>query len=142
MPRTFEEYLEYIEKNGDDFPKLKSEIPNVTFKLTGTNGLYINYKKSIYLNYGNSDSLEMILIEDISKNKQFTNDFMGKNFKLYLSDSVLYIDFNEDYYYALIEFDNFEQFEYCQKNKKLTIALLNDEKKDIVREITSSVNLL
>lgn len=46
------------------------------------------------------------------------------------------------YYYELYNFDDFKQFDYCQKHQKLTIALLNDDKSDIINKWTADVNLL
>ena len=69
-------------------------------------------------------------------------DLNSKFLKLHLSDSILHIDFNTDYYYELIDFDTFEQFKYCQKHKQLTIGLLNDNKTDIINKWTTNVNLL
>lgn len=142
MGKTFEEYLEDIEKNGDTFPIPKKDMPKTTFKIGGSYGNAIYYKPNIYLNYGNCISESIIYIEDISPNKQFTNDLNNKNFKLHLSDTTLYIDFNTDYYYTLLEFDTFEQFKYCIENKELTIALLNEDKSDIINKWTANVNLL
>lgn len=85
---------------------------------------------------------QSIYIEDISAHKQFTTDFNYKNFKLHLAHNMLYIDFNTEYYYVLLEFDTFAQFEYCQKNKKLTIAILNDNKSDIINKKIADVNFL
>lgn len=144
MTQSFEEYLEYIAKHGDGFAtkKVKLDTKDVKIKLIGSNGNFIYLKDDIYLNYRNSESIDTIYIEDISNNKQFTRDLNHKAFKLHLSDNILYIDFNTDYYYALVEFDTFEQYKYCQKNKQLTIALLNNDKSDIINKWTTNVNLL
>lgn len=117
-------------------------MPTNTFKIGGSYGNSIFYKPNIYLSYGNSISESIIYIEDISENKQFTNDLNNKTFKLHLSDTTLYIDFNNDYYYVLLEFDTFEQFKYCIENKKLTIALLNEDQLGIINKWTTDVNLL
>ncbi len=142
MSRTFEEYMEDIEKNGDRFPMPKSKKIPFQFKITGPNGNYIYLKNSIGLNYGITDENDIIYIEDISEHKKFTHDINNKEFKLHLSDTILHIDFNTDYYYELYEFDTFEQFNYCIKNKILTIALLNEDRTDIINKWTTNVNLL
>ncbi len=142
MSRTFEEYMEDIEKNGDRFPMPKSKKIPFQFKITGPNGNYIYLKNSIGLNYGITDENDIIYIEDISEHKKFTHDINTKEFKLHLSDTILHIDFNTDYYYELYEFDTFEQFNYCIKNKILTIALLNEDRTDIINKWTTNVNLL
>ncbi len=142
MSRTFEEYMEDIEKNGDTFPIPKSHQPDFKFKIIGPNKNVIELKKPIGLNYFCTEEKEIIYIEDISANKQFTNDLHHKILKLHLSENVLYIDFNTDYYYLLINFDTIEQFNYCIENKKLTIALLNNDKSDIINKWTTDVSLL
>lgn len=142
MSRTFEEYLEDIEKNGDTFPIPKSQTPPLKFKIIGPNNNVIELKKPIGLNYFCTDEQDIVYIEDVSENKQFTNDLNTKSFKLHLSDSVLYIDFDTDYHYLLIGFDTLPQMNYCQKHKKLTIALLNNDKSDIINKCTTDVNLL
>ena len=142
MSRTFEEYMEDIEKNGDTFPIPKSHQPNFQFKIIGENGNYIYLKNPIGLNYGITDENDIIYIEDISANKQFTNDLNTKEFKLHFTENILYIDFDTDYYYLLINFDTIEQFKYCVENKRLTIALLNEDKSDIINKWTTDVNLL
>lgn len=142
MSRTFEKYLAYIEKNGDPFPIPKSKIKPFKFTITGPNGNHIYLKESIALSYGSSDEKDTVYIEDISDNKQFTNDLNTREFQLHLSDTILHIDFDTNYYYELYEFDTFEQFTYCVKNKKLNIALLNEDKTDIIKKCTSNVNLL
>ncbi len=141
MSKLYDKYLKFIEENQLNYIN-KDEIPQSLLKLTGSYGNFIEFKNSICLNYGNSNEIDTIYIEDISENKKFTNDLKKKKFKLHLSDSILYIDFNTDYYYALLEFDNFEQFEQCKKYKKLTIALLNDDRSDIINKWTTDVNLL
>jgi hypothetical protein len=142
MNRKPKEYLNDIEKYGDTFPISKKDIPKSTFNITGSYNNSIEYKPDIYLNYGNSNDIDIIYIEDISENKQFTKDLNSKSFKLHLSDTTLYIDFDTNYYYALLEFDTFEQFSYCHKYKELTIALLNEDKSDIINKWTTDVNLL
>ncbi len=142
MSKTFEEYLDDIEKNGDTFPISKFHKPQRKPKLIGPNNKYIELKTPIGLNYFNTKDKEIVYIEDISENKKFTNDLNTKEFKLHLTENLLYIDFNTDYYYELYDFDTFEQFEYCIKNKKLTIALLNEDKSDIINKWTIDVNLL
>ncbi len=141
MSELYDKYLKFIEENQLNYIN-KDEIPQSLLKLTGSYGNFIEFKNSICLNYGNSNEIDTIYIEDISENKKFTNDLKKKKFKLHLSDSILYIDFNTDYYYALLEFDTFEQFEQCKKYKKLTIALLNDDRSDIINKWTTDVNLL
>ncbi len=69
-------------------------------------------------------------------------DIIDLFFKLHLSDTTLYVDFNTSYYYVLLEFDTIEQFKYCVENKRLTIALLNEDKSDIINKWTTDVNLL
>lgn len=142
MSKTFEEYLDNIEKNGDTFPIPKRNMATTTFKIGGSYGNYIFYKPHIYLSYGNSISESIIYIEDISEQKQFTNDLKNKIFKLHLSDTTLYVDFNTSYYYVLLEFDTIEQFKYCVENKRLTIALLNEDKSDIINKWTTDIELL
>ena len=143
MSKLHEEYLQFLEENKLNYAS-KDEIPQNLLKISGSHGNSIAFKASICLNYGNSNEIDTIYIEDISEDKQFTNDLntKTKQFKLHLSDSILYIDFDTDYYYTLIEFDTFEQFNYCQKHKRLTIALLNDDKSDIIKKWTNDVNLL
>ena len=142
MTRSFEEYLKDVAENGDSFYPKKKDLPELKMKLGGPNGNWIYLKKCILLNYGNSEDESIIYIEDNTFNKQFTNDLNSKFLKLHLSDSILHIDFNTDYYYELIDFDTFEQFKYCQKHKQLTIGLLNDDKSDIINKWTNVVNLL
>ena len=142
MTRTFEEYLKDVAENGDSFSIQKKDLPELKMKLGGSNGRFIYYKKRIGLNYFSTEDNSIIYIEDISENKQLTKDLNAAKFKLHLSNSVLYIDFDTDYYYILNEFDTFEQFKYCQKHKQLTIGLLNDNKTDIINKWTTNVNLL
>lgn len=142
MTKTFEEYLADVEKHGDPFPTPKSLLPVSRAKLIGPNKNVIELKKPIGLNYARTHEEDIIYIEDISENKIFTNDFNNKKFFLHLTENILYIDFNTDYYYLLINFENFPQFDYCQKYKKLTLALLNGDKSDIINKHTSDVNLL
>lgn len=142
MTKTFEEYLADIEKYGDTFPILKSETKDVKFKLIGPNKKHIELKKAIGLNYFSTTEQDIVYLEDITTNKKLTEDLMNKKFILHLSSNIMHIDFNTDYYYELYNFDTFEQFDYCQKYKKLTIALLNDNKSDIINKWTTDVNLL
>ena len=143
MTQTYEEYLKDVAENGDSFSIQKKDLPQMKMKLGGSNGRFIYYKKRIGLNYFSTEDNSIIYIEDISENKQLTKDLNAAKFKLHLSDSVLYIDFDTDYYYILNEFETFEQYEYCQNNKQLTIALLkNDNKTDIINKWITNVNLL
>ena len=142
MTQTYEEYLKDVAENGDSFSIQKKDLPQMKMKLGGSNGRFIYYKKRIGLNYFSTEDNSIIYIEDISENKQLTKDLNAAKFKLHLSDSILHIDFNTDYYYELIDFDTFEQFKYCQKHKQLTIVLLNDNKTDIINKWTTNVNLL
>jgi len=144
MTRTFEEYLTHVAEHGETFskPKKKKDLPEMKMKVGGPNGKWIYLKDEIGLNYFSTEDNSIIYIEDISENKQLTKDLNTGKFKLHLSDSVLYIDFDTDYYYTLNEFEKFEQFKYCQKNKQLTIGLLNDNKTDIINKWTTNVNLL
>ena len=142
MTRTYEEYLKDVAENGDSFSIQKKDLPQMKMKLGGSNGRFIYYKKRIGLNYFSTEDNSIIYIEDISENKQLTKDLNAAKFKLHLSDSVLYIDFDTDYYYILNEFETFEQFEYCQNNKQLTIALLKNDKSDIINKWITNVNLL
>ncbi len=142
MSKTFEEYLDDIEKNGDTFPIPKSHQPDFKFKIIGPNKKFIELKEPIKLDFFTTNEKNIVYIKDISEHKQFTNDLSNKTFKLHLSENVLYIDFNIDYYYLLINFDTFEQFNYCIKNKKLTLALLNEDNSDIINKWTTNVNLL
>ena len=143
MTQTYEEYLKDVAENGDSFYPKKKDLPQMKMKLGGSNGRFIYYKKRIGLNYFSTEDNSIIYIEDISENKQLTKDLNAAKFKLHLSNSVLYIDFDTDYYYILNEFETFEQYEYCQNNKQLTIALLkNDNKTDIINKWITNVNLL
>ena len=142
MTQTYEEYLKDVVENGDSFYPKKKDLPQMKMKLGGSNGRFIYYKKRIGLNYFSTEDNSIIYIEDISENKQLTKDLNAAKFKLHLSDSVLYIDFDTDYYYILNEFERFEQFEYCQNNKQLTIALLKNDKSDIINKWITNVNLL
>ena len=142
MTKTFEEYLADIEKYGDTFPTPKSQTPPFKFKIAGPNNKVIELKEPIGLNYFCTDELDIVYIEDVSENKQFTHDLNNKTFKLYLAEQVIYIDFNTDYYYLLTDFNTLPQMKHCQKHKKLTIALLNVDKSDIINKYTSDVNLL
>ena len=142
MTQTYEEYLKDVAENGDSFSIQKKDLPQMKMKLGGSNGRFIYYKKRIGLNYFSTEDNSIIYIEDISENKQLTKDLNAAKFKLHLSDSVLYIDFDTDYYYTLHEFENFEQYRYCQKEKQLTIGLLNKDKSDIINKWTEHVNLL
>ena len=142
MTRSFEEYLKDVAENGDSFYPKKKDLPELKMKLGGPNGNWIYLKKCILLNYGNSEDESIIYIEDITLNKDLTYDLENKKLILHLSDTALILDFNTDYYYQLVEFETFEQFEYCQKYKELTIGLLNDKKTDILNKWTTAVNLL
>ena len=142
MTRTFEEYLKDVAENGDSFSIQKKDLPEMKMKVGGPNGKWIYLKDEIGLNYFSTEDNSIIYIEDISENKQLTKDLNRGKFKLHLCYSVLYIDFDTDYYYTLDEFENFEQYNYCKKEKKLTIGLLNDDKSDIINKWTNVVNLL
>ena len=142
MTQTYEEYLKDVAENGDSISIQKKDLPQMKMKLGGSNGRFIYYKKRIGLNYLSTEDNSIIYIEDISENKQLTKDLNAAKFKLHLSNSVLYIDFDTDYYYILNEFETFEQFEYCQKYKELTIALLKNDKSDIINKWITNVNLL
>ena len=141
MTQTYEEYLKDVAENGDSFSIQKKDLSQMKMKLGGSNGRFIYYKKRIGLNYFSTEDNSIIYIEDISENKQLTKDLNAAKFKLHLSDSILHIDFNTDYY-ELIDFDTFEQFKYCQKHKQLTIGLLNKDKSDIINKWITDVNLL
>ena len=142
MTQTYEEYLKDVAENGETFSKPKKKKERSEIKIIGSNGNWIYLKYVIGLNYFSTEDINIIYIEDISENKQLTNDLNTKEIKLHLSNSALYIDFDTDYYYILNEFDTFEQFSYCQNNKKLTIGLLNKDKSDIISKWTEHVNLL
>lgn len=142
MTKNFEEYLADIEKYGDPFPTPKSQTPPFKFKIIGPNNKFIELKEPIGLIYFCTDELNIVYIEDVSENKQFTHDLNNKPFKLHLAKQVMYIDFNTDYYYLLTDFDTLPQMKYCQINKKLTLALLNDDKSDIINKWTTDINLL
>ena len=142
MTQTYEEYLKHVAEYGDTFSIQKKDLPELKMKLGGPNGNWIYLKKCILLNYGNSEDESIIYIEDITLNKDLTYDLENKKLILHLSDTALILDFNTDYYYQLVEFETFEQFEYCQKYKELTIGLLNDKKTDILNKWTTAVNLL
>ena len=142
MTQTYEEYLKHVAEYGETFSQPKKKKEKSEIKIKGQYGNYIYLKPVITLNYGSNEDESMIYIEDNTDNKQLTNDLNTKNFKLHLSGSALYIDFELDYYYKLMNFDDFLQYEYCQNNKQLTIALLNNDKSDIVNKWITNVNLL
>ena len=142
MTRTFEEYLKDVAENGETFSKPKKKKERSEIKIIGSNGNWIYLKPVITLSYGSNEDESIIYIEDNTDNKQLTNDLNTKNFKLHLSGSALYIDFELDYYYKLMNFDDFLQYEYCQNNKQLTIALLNNDKSEIINKWITNVNLL
>ena len=142
MTQTYEEYLKDVAENGETFSKPKKKKERSEIKIIGSNGNWIYLKYVIGLNYFSTEDINIIYIEDISENKQLTNDLNTKNFKLHLSGSALYIDFELDYYYKLMNFDDFLQYEYCQNNKQLTIALLNNDKSEIINKWITNVNLL
>ena len=118
----------------------KKEKSEIKIKRPNSNTIYLKY--SIGLNYFSTDDNSIVYIEDISENKQLTKDLNSKKFKLHLCHSVLYIDFDTNYYYTLNEFETFEQYKYCKNYNKLTIGLLNDDKSDIINKWTTDVNLL
>ena len=142
MTRSFEEYLKDVAENGDSFYPKKKDLPELKMKLGGPNGNWIYLKKCILLNYGNTDDDSMICIEDDRKNKQLTDDLNNKKLISYICGTSLLLDFDTDYYYELMDFDTFNQYQYCQKNKQLTIALLNDDKTDIINKWVTDVKLL
>ncbi len=142
MTQTYEEYLKHVAEYGDTFSQPKKKKEKSEIKIKGQYGNYIYLKPVITLNYGSNEDESIIYIEDNTDNKQLTNDLNTKNFKLHLSGSALYIDFELDYYYKLMNFDDFLQYEYCQNNKQLTIALLNNDKSDIINKWITNVNLL
>ena len=142
MTRSFEEYLKDVAENGDSFSQSKKKKEKSEIKIVGSNGNLIYLKPVILLNYGCTEDDSIIYIEDDTKNKELTNHITSKPFKLHLSGSSLYIDFELNYYYKLINFDDFIQYNYCIKEKQLTIALLNDDKLDIINKWTTNVNLL
>ena len=142
MTRSFEEYLKDVAENGDSFYPKKKDLPEMKMKVGGPNGKWIYLKNEIGLNYFSTEDNSIIYLEDISENNKLTEDLNRGKFKLHLCYSVLYIDFDTDYYYTLDEFENFEQYNYCKKEKKLTIGLLNDDKSDIINKWTTNVNLL
>lgn len=142
MTQSYEEYLEHVAKYGETFSPPKKKKEKSEIKLTGPNGNFIYLKYSIGLNYFSTDDNSIIYIEDNTGDKQLIKNLNTIKFKLHLSHSVLYIDFDTDCYYTLNEFETFEQYEYCQQNKRLTIALLNDDKSDIINKWTTNVNLL
>ncbi len=141
MTRTFEEYLTHVTEHGDTF-SCKKRLQPITAFLVGENNNKILYKKSILLNYGNTDDDSMICIEDDRKNKQLTDDLNNKKLISYVCGTSLLLDFDTDYYYELMDFDTFNQYQYCQENNKLTIALLNDDKTDIINKWVTDVKLL
>ena len=142
MNQSYEEYLDHVAKYGETFSQLKKKKEKSEIKIGGPNNKWIYLKKCILLNYGSSEDETIIYIEDITLNKDLTYDLENKKLILHLSDTALILDFNTDYYYQLVEFETFEQFEYCQKYKELTIGLLNDKKTDILNKWTTAVNLL
>ena len=142
MTQTYEEYLKDVAENGDSFSIQKKDLPEMKMKVGGPNGKWIYLKDEIGLNYFSTEDNSIIYLEDISENNKLTEDLNRGKFKLHLCYSVLYIDFDTDYYYTLDEFENFEQYNYCKNNKKLTIGLLNDDKSDIINKWTNVVNLL
>ena len=138
MSKTFEEYLADIEKNGDTFPMPKSHQPAFKFKIIGENGLSIEFKKNIYLDYGVIIDNKLIAIEFSQK---FYDDLIKKDFTLYLSEGTLYIDFNTDYYYILSSIDdNF--FNQQLQNEQLTFSILKTNKTDIINKWTKKVIIL
>lgn len=142
MTQSYEEYLKHVAEHGDTFSTKKEDLMPIKSFLIGKNKNKILYKKSILLNYGSTEDDSIICIEDDTNNKQLTHDLNNKIFTAYVCGTSFLLDFNTDYYYNLIDFDKFNQYEYCQKNKKLTIALLNDNKTDIINKWTTDVNLL
>lgn len=142
MTQSYEEYLKHVAEHGETFSPQKKDLPEMKMKLGGPNKNFIYYKKCISLNYGSNNDNTIIYIEDNTENKQLTKDLNTMKFKLHLSHSVLYIDFDTDYYYTLNEFETFDQYNYSNKKKQLTIALLNDDKTDIINKWTKDVNLL
>lgn len=142
MTQSYEEYLRHVAEHGETFSTPKKKKEKSEIKIKGQYGNSIYLKPVILLNYGCTEDDSIIYIEDDTKNKELTNRLTSKQFKLHLSGSSLYIDFELDYYYKLINFDEFSQYKYCQKEKQLTIALLNDDKTDIINKWTTNVNLL
>ncbi len=141
MSKLHEEYLQFLENNKDYFIA-NDKSREISFRILGPNNSFIELKTTIGLNYFCTDEKDIIYIEDITETKQLTNDLYNKTFKLHLTENILYIDFNTNYYYELLDFDTFPQFNYCQKYKKITIALLSDNKSDIINKWTTNINLL
>ena len=142
MTQTYEEYLKHVAEYGDTFSIQKKKKERSEIKIIGSNGNWIYLKDEIGLNYFSTEDNSIIYLEDISENNKLTEDLNRGKFKLHLCYSVLYIDFDTDYYYTLHVFENFEQYRYCQKEKQLTIGLLNKDKSDIINKWTEHVNLL
>ena len=141
MTQSYEEYL-YVAEHGENFSPQKKKKEKSEIKIKGPNGNTIYFKSGTLLNYGCTEDNSIIYIEDNTKNKQLTQYLNTTQFKLYLLETSIYIDFDVDCYYILDDFDTFKQYEYCLKNKKLTIGLLNDNKSDIINKWTVDVNLL
>ena len=93
MTQTYEEYLKDVAENGETFSKTKKKKERSEIKIIGSNGNWIYLKPVITLSYGSNEDESIIYIEDNTDNKQLTNDLNTKNFKLHLSGSALYIDF-------------------------------------------------
>ena len=142
MTQSYEEYLKHVAEHGETFSPQKKDLPEMKMKLGGPNGKWIYLKDEILLNYGCTEDNSIIYIEDNTDNKQFTQYLNTKEFKLYLFETSIYIDFDVNCYYILDDFDTFKQYEYCQKNKQLTIGLLNYDKSNIINKWTTNVNLL
>ena len=142
MTQSYEEYLEHVAKYGETFSPQKKKKNKCEMKIKGPQGDFIYFKPGFLLNYGCTEENNIIYIEDDTENKQLTKYLTCKQFKLHLLETSIYIDFDIDCYYILDDFDTFKQYEYCLKNKKLTIAILNDNKSDIINKWTTNVNLL
>lgn len=142
MTQSYEEYLKHVAEHGETFSPQKKKKNKCEMKLTGPNGNFIYFKPGFLLNYGCTEENNIIYIEDDTENKQLTQYLNTKQFKLHLLETSIYIDFDIDCYYILDDFDTFDQFKYCQQNKELTIALLNDDKSDIINKWITDVNLL
>ena len=142
MTQSYEEYLEHVAKYGETFSPQKKDLKSIKSFLMGENTKKFLHKQSILLNYGCTDDDNIIFIEDDTSNKQLTYDLNNHNFIAYICGTSFLLDFNTDYYYNLIDFDTFNQYKYCKKNKKIIIGLLNDNKTDIINKWTTDVNLL
>ena len=143
MTQSYEDWYEENKHKPPYFYPKREDLPPIKAMRVGDYNNPIPYKLCILLNYGEREQEPEIIYVENTKDKQLEKDFNEYNCKLYFDGENLLLDFNQDYYYEIMEIDLFKnQYNFILNHKKITIALLNPDKTGFINKWTIDIGFI